>query len=82
MHWGGYSGSTAIPDQRGYYLDVIRLAISNIEDQDPWDNRELFEALNYWKDLSPYGVKKFEKGLNACSLKDISEAVYAIERYI
>lgn len=82
MLWGGYSGMDYNPDQRGYYLSVIEREIALAAEEDIREHRELYEALDHWRDLSPWGVRKFERGLREGNIQMLSEASYMIARYV
>jgi hypothetical protein len=83
MQWGGYNGMNYSPDPRGYYLDVISREIKlAMEFEDIREHRELFEALDHWRELAPWGVKRFEKGLREGNILALKEAFQMMARYI
>jgi hypothetical protein len=82
MQWGGYSGMDYTPDPRKYYLGVIEREVLLAHEEDIREHKELYEALNHWRKLAPWGVKRFEKGLREGNVQTLIDAKEMIARFI
>ena len=67
---------------RTYYIGVLERAVSELEEEDISQNREVFEALDYLESAAPVGVRNFRKALNSGDARLLKLGLYMITRLI